>query len=568
MDVRYVDLPTLKIPRIFNHEHENMLCARDVIAYVRTNVSRDPWVPVVIRTNAKPVALGDLKNANIFWENVNSDEVGNSLGIGTVAHCVVTCSQLTDEEDCGINTLLSEFHAEFDVQYVEVLVVGENDDGGPNTVALSRLRTYILEHGREDIVLPSFLARQNKLLTNGFDISDCAMQIDLQRQRNQLNATLLGNVLEGLKKNVIPGETMIQDLREMRTQDVKLLSTYLILEYHLPPVYISSFISEYVKFSFVYPRTKLSLYERILFLYRLPGLVGYIGKNQQFRCYAQVVKKLYPKPYYVFDLESRKIVEDESFYSLASGSYKFVDYRSMFYGSPTYFESTEGGLVKQIPGAPSDIETNLNLVQTFASLEELVQEEKIFLSVKNTLLATRDGHRYLLYCPEECGMDLILASEDIGHLRIVLNEGEFNQLIDAQLLRAILKRDRAPTVTVGNQELATTWQEYDPSKALKSAIPLNVVLYMDMLPVFENGLSFYDRGLRCLQDVLPINTSLDSELYDVNYLMDKIPLSDLRRDSQAGGAVSCFGTLFARNEQRELPVTYNLFKHKELLEWS
>lgn len=202
----------------------------------------------------------------------------------------------------------------------------------------------------------------------------------------------------------------------------------------------------------------------------------------------------------------------------------------------------------------------------FTELSAQISEEPVYLSIKNTLLVRRGGKNYLMYCPEELGVKVIMMSEYFGLHEKVIGEGEFNRIIDAQHERAILKRDRASTSAKGNKELAVIWKTFQEAVALQPAIPLETSLYMNLLPLHQNGLSYYDRRLRCHANVLPLVTSIDSPLCDVSPLFKDIALEDLRSDPLARYSINCFGTLAQHNEHNPtLPITYKAFRRKELL---
>ena len=558
------------VPRIFNVERSGEICARDIVAVVRGSFEPNPWTPVVLEIKGKgaPVAVGELAESAIYWKGVNDTSVGSTVGISVHSYFVVDSTSLDpDAEDCGINVLSEEFRSRYEVQSFDILVTGDKAND-VTTATLLKLKDYLLSAEREDIIFPAFIVERNKLRADGYDISPIAAELGQARQRNALDYTVLDSILARMSKDIIPGSTVIQDIRGLRTKDVKVLTMYYTLKYNLPPAYVPSFIAEYIQFPFVYPRTQLSLYERISFLHRLPLILGYIGNNQSFNCLAKVQRKIYPAPHYIFDLESHTVLPESEMFALDTPGCHFADYRSMFPGSkfPIMFgPNTDNKSIAQV-SLGQDNEADRRLVDLFYELEQLVTDEQVFLSIKNSVLVERNGRRYILYCPEECGLHVVLLSEFFYFYEHIITEGEFGHIIDAQIERALLQRDHAPNPAAGNTALITTWKKIDPSLAIHPAIPLEVSLNMFLLPAHRNGLSFYDSLLRCHQDVLPIITSHDSPLRDVSKLFEEVPMKSLREDPQARYAISSFGTLTAYSAQDpQLPLTYKAFKQGGLL---
>lgn len=569
-DVKTVSLSLSDIPRIFNIDSTSELCARDIIAYVRGNFEPNPWVRVILDVKGKvhPVALEELATFEIYWKGFNDKDLVDNMGISIHSYCVIKAGQLSDSDDstdCGLTDLLSEYRQKYNIMSFDVLVSGSATNERDVRV-LHKLKEYSFAVGRDDIVFPVFIVRQNQLRENGLDISPYAKEIDLRRVRNTLDYTYLEGVLKELSTKIVSGSTEIQDLRSYRTKDVKLLTTYFVLKYGLPPLYIFSFLEEYRRFEFFYPRTKLSLYERVRFLSGLPQLIGYIGDNIYFSCLAKVIRKIFPSPHYVFDLESRSLVSDTSQFALTSAGLKLLDFRSMFSDSKSVVPLK--GSMSPVP-VQNDAATDKALVDMFDMLSALVTEEEIYISIKNSLLAVRDGRRYLLYCPEECGLQVVFFSELFNTYETILSEEHFKDIIDAQIVRALSQRERAAGLVndeAGNKALVLAWQKIDPRLAIKPAIPLETNLYMQMLPVDQNGLSYYDTRLRCHLNILPIVTTIGSSLRDVSPLFDEISLNNLRRDPQARAAINCFGTLSEYNPQNPvLPITYYAFRQRGLL---
>lgn len=560
-----MELKTSTIPRRFNVANPSILCVRDVVAYVR-GIVKDPWLPVVLVTNETPFSVQDLEECRIYWEGVNDSKATEFQSIGVDSYFVVQASELDiTKDDCGLEEMESNYQKEYDLKNFSILVTG--DSTGPDAEALMKLRDYALSMERIDIIFPRFIIIQSKLLPGGLNISPYAARIDAKRQRNELSFVVLDEVLKELESLITPGVTAVQDLEEVRTLDVGMLTTYLTLKYNLPPVYVPSFIAEYMRYEFIYPFKRLSLYERITFLYRMPSVVGYLGINYGFNGLARVQKKIYPLPHYVLNISTMTLEDDVSQFALDTPGIRFADFRGSFSGSKqTRANPSEKALVV---ADKSDEDADRALCQLFSQMIGLVKqktEEQIFPSVKNCMYAKLGNTTYLLYCPEECGVLVTFFSEYFGTLDHVIPEQEFYRLLDAQIEAALLQKSRAPTVAEGNKAMAVKWQALDTRVALHPAIPLETSLYMRVLPAHRNGLSYFDRMLRCCKDVLPIITSTDSKLRNISPIFDDISLEALWADPQAKQVLTCFGTVSKTVKQvPTLPVTYKAFTKGDLL---
>lgn len=565
-EIREFKIDLSSVPRLFNVNDPSMLCARDIIAYVRGTIEKDPWVPVVLVTKEKAFALEEFEGSHIYWKDVNDEKAGDISSLSVDTYCVVRVEDLTaDKEDCGLLDVIDSFRNTHNVKSFSVLIVGE-DDKAEQSALLSQLRQFVVEHAMLDVIFPRFITVQNKLLPNGFDIAPAARKIESYLLKNELTYSVLDEVLAEILPNITEGVTAIQDLDEERSLSVRLLSLYLTLKYKLPPVYVTSFIVDYVEMQVFYPFKSLSLYERVNFLYRMPKVIGYLGNNQGFNCLAAVNKKIFPLPHYVFNLTKGKLEPDVARFALDSPGMRFADFRSHFKESENVFlpRSSAKNAVSSI--SDSDLIADRKLVEAFMKLSRSVTEEPVFLSVKNCILASRQGERFLLYCPEECGVEVTLMSEYFGLLPQVLTEKDFPRIIDAQIEKALLGRSRAGSVSKGITALATQWKQFDESLALRPAIPLDTVLYMKLLPVYKNGLSYYDTHLRCCTDILPIITSTDSSLWDVSPLFKHMSLEALRGDPLASAVVNCFGTLSnSTGSDSTLAVTYEAFSEGGML---
>lgn len=557
-----IKLSMNSVPRLFNFERTNRHCALDIVAHVRGRLVRDPWVPVVIDSNDAPVINQELESYGIYWKGVNEDKAGTLLGISASTYCVVNIENLNDEDDdCGLDAFLAEYSQEFSIFRFEVIINCAEDSKYKER--LDKLRRYVLDNERLDVIFPVFVVRDRRKLPNGLDLSGYAQEIKQQRYRNSLDYASLKRILDEIDSNIIPGVTVLQDLHEQRIFELKVLMDYLTLKHMLPPTYVASFITEYVEYQLFYPRSKLSLFERVMFLRRLPSVVGYIGICPEFNCLGEVMGRIYPHAHYAFDLRRRTVEMDPEWFNLANPSIKVADFRQMFPASKEMCvdvdlnsKGSPNGM--QVVGS-TDVDADNSLRELFAELANLVSEESVFLTVKNCLLCERGDSTYILYCPEECGVQVKLITPVFGAYTTVIPESDFNRLCDAQIEKALLARSRVSRGGKTRDALVRVWNEFDYKYAMQPAIPLEVTMRTMLLPVHKNGLSYYDRCLRCLPDILPTITSIDSKVCDVSPIFNTITGQAFLRDPQVRKAVTCFGTLstYTGGEVR-VPVTYQV----------
>lgn len=554
--------------------------ALDFVTFVRSKI-KDPWEPVVLDADFEPPTVEALEPFLIFWKGYNETKIDHSIGISVKAYCVLGYEDIKwDSSDFGLDETLNQFQLSYNVQNVIALIAVEDDsvqrslfsvsgsiaDVDNTTERISNLlslRDYAIERGIENIIFPNHITRRGKLLKNGVDISEYATQIELRRQRNSLDHKYLAQVIEEIQGR-ITDKTVIQDLSEHRTRDLKVLSTYLALKYKVPPIYVGSFISEYLEYEFVYPSERLSFLERLTFLSKMPKSIGYITGQENY-CYpAVVMNKIWSHPSYVFDLDKKEVIPESEYYKFQIGTpgLKFIDFRTMFPGSKKFYEDDNAAIA--ISGK-DDASVDDSLAQLFAYFGNLVTDEDIYPSVKNCVLVLSEGRKYILYCPEELGLDIILMSEYFGRHRMVLTESKFKYLIDVQLVKALLYRERAESIREGTAGLALSWRQFSDKVALEPAIPYDITLHNQILSPLYNGLSYYDKFLRSATNILPVITSLDSSLRRISPLFKYLNIRSLRKDPQAMKAISCFGTLRDLSEKHSIPITYLGLQGKEFL---
>lgn len=539
----------------------------DIIALARARVP-NPWEPVIFVCDFAPISVTELEYFSIFWKGHNDNKARTTLGITRESYCVVTEESIDwSAPDFGLPAFIQKFKTDYKVSDVTTLIaVPRKDDKGAasnHEENMARLRRYVFDARINNVIFPTYAVKQHKLLKNGIDLSVYAESIFERKCRNSLSYDYLNTVIKEIESRIQP-DTVLQDIKEMRTFYVKLLSTYLTLKYNVPPIYVGSFLDEYLEFEFVYSFKRLSLLERLMFVQKLPNVFGYVSPHNDFRCLAALKGRIWPHPEYVFDISGNSIVSESEYVNFQLGipGLKLVDYRTLFPGSKVFFETDNKALA---PQGTDDASIDFKLNALFTAFANAVDEKDIFPTVKNTVMVIRDGKKYILYCPEELGIEAVLMSEVFGSYPLVIPESKFKYLIDAQLVKALLYRERADSVREGTEGLALTWRQFSSSVAMKPAIPYEVTLYTLAMGPQSNNLSYYDKLLRCTPDIYPIITSCESELCERSPLFDMLSPKSLRQDSQFSKAISCFGTLRSLSSKSIIPVTFAAFKGRKEL---
>lgn len=580
-NLEVLKVSTKDIPIVFNDKSKGGLSTEDVVAFVRAKF-RNPWDRVVLELDATPVSPKELESANIFVKSVNDDAANRIASIDSERLYLpvnIADIELDEEGNYNIDEIINNFKNEFDVscQVICLIVASESDKSEIEKTAALRDWSENSEHF--DLRFPWFLMKNVSLLPNGVDIGVYAEKISQLRTRSTLSYKNLRAILDDIDSKIDPSISVIQDLRGKRTPDVKMLTTYLLLSKNIPPLYVSSFLSEYIDYSFNYPIGQLSLFERLMFVRRLPEGIGYIGINPKLHCIGRLQGRIYPNIQCVFDVRNRSKVTDEALISALETTYKagtlpLIDYRSMFQNSQEHFalQAELGTKSLAVGDNDSDFQVDCNIVDMFTELSEQITEEdveggEIFMSVKNTVMCKFDGNVYIIYCPEECGIYLGLVSDYFPPFVLPVPESQFNRLIDLQLEMAIVKKEQQARPEAGAIALSDVWRNRRLDIALRPAIPYEVTLCTKLLPTISNGLSYYDSRLRCHKNVLPISTAMDATIGEVNPMFKELSLKTIRRDLSSKYSINCFGTVsYETVGTSDVKLTYRSFKGKGLLE--
>lgn len=542
-----------EVPHYFGNKSAPDL--RDIILYVREKFP-NPHQRVCIKTDMTLPAK-DLIDQLIYISGVNSDKLHELRGLGTTVFLPIRITdQSMDDSDFCIYDRITEFIQVYGVTSFEILVYGDNEE------QLVKVWEWVQSTAdmHYKVSFPPDVTKQLKLFENGIDIAPYARRMEQAEHRNDLTTKFLRELMNELREQVKAGKTAIQNFEETRSLYSKWLTIALIQEFDLPPVYLASYINEYVALQVAYPFEKLSMFERLSFVNSLPADVGYIGKNQEFRCLFHIISKIYPTPTIAFDLAAGKVIT-ERLEDFKMEALHIVDYRSQFKESHEYFTTPSKGVAVVDRG---DRAIDVKLGKVFVQMMKASNIEDDCMTVRNTVMAKFHGRSYILYYNEPLGLVGSLQSEYFGAHPMVIEEEEFRNLIDAKIILALRRKEAARDVVVGNSQFTDIMVR--AQKTFKPAIPTFVLMCCELATLYGSELSYYDKRLRCDRRIVPIITHADSKLKSGRTVLDYITLENLADDPIAADSISCFGTLLSTTTTATtLPVSIQSFRGCKLL---
>lgn len=530
---------------------------KDIIIHVRKEYP-NPRQRVIVSCDV-PLPVKDLEEVFIYVSGINEQQANSIRGLGYFCYCPVEITKDTmQQEGYGIQQYVDDFCSVNNINNCELLVYGDDSDD------ILEVWNYIQTVGTigHTILFPQDVVHKLKLLPNGIDLSPFAKEMSQARDRNALSVTFINNILARVGNEVAKGKTALQDFEDTRSIYAKWLTLALTQRHNLVPVYLGSYINEYVDMEAAYPLSKLSMYERFKFVERLPGKVGYIGKYRGFSCIFAIAKKIYPMPAVAFDIGSQAVItsglEDFTYETL-----KIADWREWFKGSPTYYVEKQNRSSTALMSGMSDREVDERLRTIFLQMTEAV-DGSVFMSVRNSVLASHNGKVYVLYYDQPLGIAGAMISEHFGTEPMVLSEEHFSQLIDVRVIVAKNKSEEQSTAS-GKMSEFTQLMTILP-QTFTTAIPLDVLMNSVLVGQGADELSYYDRRLRCDKNVLPIITHADSEMHQQHSIFDYLNVLDVGADPVAGPVISSFGSINSDSGYLDkIPVSIESFRGWKLL---
>lgn len=579
------------VPHYFESTSGTCKSLEDVVVFVRGQV-KDPRKPVIIETDA--AFSGDvLAPYNIY---LSEEAAAKGVGLGGVSgrNCVMVLNfdDIENTDPDNIELQIKQYASKYEVPTFSVYIIGDEVDKIYDFMLAAQGHTV----SAYSFVYPAALKRRLRLKPNGYDIHPASQDFDSQVRRNTASWPYLKNILDNLAKEIIENHKEPQNLALSRSHTVKVLSTYLYMVSGQTPADLWLYTFDQVSLKYMYPFGKLSMFERIEFLRKMPPVIGYSSDTTEELSLIKVFKKVYPTPVFVHMIEDDKLIEysklTQSMQALfhpeslakvsesgADSPCRIVDSRMLFKGSSDYFTDDEQVKISLVGN--EDAEVDAKWASTFAEIEskwiahqqgnvtrgemEAADMASAFMSFKNSYIVQiqaggRTKHA-VVYCKDTFGVLCTSHSEVCTYgVELLIPEEKFHRFVDAVIASQFLSKEYRSSVGQTGLMPASYSKELSTFSArLTPAVPPMVSVAMGLLPMLKNGLSYYDKILRCRPDVLPIVLDNNSVAYDKSPLFDVLPLDNLRRDMVASKSITSCGTIRGMGDTA-LMVSYEAFK--------
>lgn len=538
----------------------NVLDLRDLVIHIRSSYP-NPWQKVIIEGDTS-LPMSDLEGMRIYLKGKNESKAYGVSGLGRLIYLPVYVSPDNDPENgCHILEKLTEYATIYQIDEFEILTYGAD------VTSLRQVWEFVQSHSeiKQRIYFPPLLIDSIKLFDDGVDLAPYAKRMHDASMRRELTSGLIRTILDELRDIIRSGKVRLQDFEDTRSNYAKWLTVCLTQELNLAPVYLVSYIAEYIDLHIAYPFTKLSFYERLMFVKNIPRNIGYIPRNQELASIFSIVRKVYPHPYIAFNLGTGEVLTTNLNEMFDLNNISVLDYRTMFNDN----EQGDGGSAGIAVSGASNDEVNKRLLDIFTRATEASPDRDIFLSVRNTAITVVNGQKYLLYFNEPFGIGGILQSPYVGNHSMVIGEDNFHRLIDVKVILAEQKRQIAKTSSEGQSAFR---QIMALDTQFKLAVDPYILMCSELARFQSKDLSYYDRRLRCDKCVLPIVTHVDSPLseklsiFSGSSAEDHIDLVTLRYDKMGSQALTAFGGINSDLGYYErLPVSTDSFWGCKLL---
>lgn len=558
-----VKLTASSVKRIYS-QSGGQLDTRDVIIAVREK-SPSPWNPVSLDFDGA-VSATELAKTNIFLSD--SEDVKRVTGVGTVYFVLQEgedlekqADQYQQEHGVVISTVLLGFNSPQELQKLW--------DDTRNTGWAALLQ------------FPASFASSLRKLPDGLDVAEYARDIAAAKRRNSLTDAEVLNALKKIYQEVDSGKVKLQSLEDTRSMFSIWLTLCATIKKNLTPLYLDSYVAEYLDSHFIYPVTRLSFFERYRFTRTIPQLVGYVGVNNGVKVTLNIANRVAPNPVAVYDMASQTLLPEDLLeeFTLSmqegDGGVLPLDYRTLFKQSSSFWTGSAkiptvgaGGGTSQALAADANTDASVDhlLKQMFVSMIQKCAFP-IFPSIRNTAMIQKGGKNYIAYFPEEFGLVAQFSSEIFGVGVQVIKERDFHRLINAPIVLACNLRDG-----VSDASMDTEYRENKASQALAMPQLLRPALDPEVLTAVElagaqcNQLSYYDYHLRCDERLFPV--VFYDDLGDKTAgLFDHLDVRRVTADVWAMQNITSFGGLCAGQDgTAKLHVSYQSFRGCRLLE--
>lgn len=533
MKTEMIDISTksnVKIPVVFADLVPDI---KDYIAYVRKQYP-DPWTRIYLKTDTIPAGSTVMKEANIYCyfteqelENVKGQEQDVLLGIED-AFLIITKELLVDSNKSTIRDALKHSIASFqqkaNLSIFDVLLYFE-EMSEENIALLNQIHDIAAsEYFSSDLhfIYPKKFEKHLRIDTENIDIVRHMDAIRDARNIRKFSKELLDDLIAFVLQEHEKGKTKITYSGFESFSDLRYVVPYLYLKYGLEFIYPDSLLTWTTNSNYIYLYNRLSLYERLRFVQKLPEAFCYnIDKLFQ-RVDCRLKSYTTPSIVAVYDFETCEEVE----ISINWTKDTFVDFREFFIDKEPIVADTKINVNHE---NFADYETDKMLVDKFMKMDI----DK-YITVKNSILMSRDGKLYLVYTKGDFSLDVILQIQNVIPIsQYTIDEVNFYRIYSHPILKKV----------VGE---------------VKPAYSIEVRLLSFLCNENPSTLSYYERALRWC-------SIMEDEDIDI---FKEISLATIRQQPTSKYFISCFGNPlnFSKQVKANVPlkVTNKIMEGKRL----
>ena len=372
------------------------------------------------------------------------------------------------------------------------------------------------------------------------------------------------------------------------TARVKELYAICILNYNVYPfTRLHGFLDDLLETKLMYPIDKMSLYERIMFMRRMPRSIGFISRGYKKVLAVKVDGIVYDRQYAkLYDWDTCEEVPNFEFVTTrmyaGEEETQLVDPRELF-SSEGFFQPNDSVENTKELWEHRDFKVNLECVAKFRRMNINAP-----ISFKNSVLVKYRGRLCLAYFPHKFTLfgsvispllggytmkqglipanQIELFNDPLqtyeGGYRIEIDEDEFHSIVDVRLALAQFDVESIHNSSDRLKHSLDIFNRLAQMPRLEPALPLDLTLMCDFCTPSQSKLSVYDLMLRTMGNVLPVNK--DDAGNFKHSLIDEISLEVIEESFMTKNYITCFGTLVNMGEPMILPITYSELKGRKI----
>lgn len=578
----------------------------DIIAFVRAQYPNPRTAVVLSCDNVEKLDLISLNRQCIYVDGQKEEDLNTLGGLIEDACLVIDYSMLKpEEEDCGLIEIVSDLSSKYELTDTNLLFVGPVNE--ETLEVYKRLRVILNEQfTSQKYRFPKGTQQSILRSPNSLILDDIADILNNRPAHTLLDYKLLSKGLNEIQRLYTDKECPKRHVQInngvpsllLRKLYVGTIMKFQAFPRHRPQAYNTDSYA----FQYLYPVGKLSLYERLMFVRRLPRSLGYVTPGSATCVCFKFVTPLYEmevdstgddesiyKPIVIYDWETCEEVFDVPFHpfkTLACNEATTLYDPRNFFENSGYTERkgeplTNGSQIWDNP----DYQISRKIVEKFRKMSV-----KRPISFKNAVPFYYNDHMYLAYMPYQLmlggsiisnitggysALDLDPDRKKLatsfspldayeGGITITIPEKEFNRLTDVRIPLSYWAAEAVNNVRMYHATAEQFFYRYSNKLAVTPAIPVDLAMIVDLTQTSNCGLSMYDRMLRCMPNVLPV--SFDERGDYPNCILNEISLETLSNGLLSQNYINCCGTLTSFDPEPSLPITYKELKGRRLLQ--